>query len=255
MKPGSVKPTMDCWNDYSRTLPSGAKHSVKHREALTEFLHVNEGTVRRYMSGGTIQGEPLIRLRVFLSLKGYKVLELERLDSLQRELVELVSFDVITLDMFVNAMGYNSTSAALVLLRGDSRLILKEKRDIAIMLLELHKDDLMAAKELWYERLGIEEKSSSRIHTQAAVAASNSSVHKNDKASDDEIIFIGLVKALEPIAARIVESATPEDRKRLREKVGSKEFFGLSTNFNRLCSEAANTQYAGRTRDEHSHKH
>jgi hypothetical protein len=105
------------------------------------------------------------------------------------------------------------------------------------MLLELHKDDLMAAKELWYERLGIEEKSSSRIHTQAAVAASNSSVHKNDKASDDEIIFIGLVKALEPIAARIVESATPEDRKRLREKVGSKEFFGLSTNFNRLCSE------------------
>jgi len=252
--------TMACWRAYANTLPTGVPHSVKLREDLIEFLHVNEGTVRKYISGGHIQGEPLIRLRVFLSLKGYSVLELKRLPPLQLKLVEMVAFDVITVDDVVKKIGYASASGALRFLRGDTELGEREKKDIerrerVERLVREHEADLLAAKELWNERLGIQDAQVAPVTEDTKPESSVVEPEKKGKTSDDEAIFIGLAKALSLVSERLIRSSTPEIRKKLRDAVGLNEIFILSTSLNRFCSEAANSQYAGRSRDEHSPKH
>lgn len=247
---------VDCWQDYVKRLPVNSRNAVKQREDLIEFLQVGPGTVRKYMNGDVIQGLPLIRLRVFLSLKGYNVLELGVLDPFHLTVVEMVAFDVISLETVMSEIGYTSSSSALVFLKGNSKLVLKERVAAANNLVKKHREDLKAAKELWAEKIGHQDNTPKSVPEPVSAPPQNVKSPRNGKEfSDDEIIFIGLSKALGPVAARILDESTPEDRRRLRDKVGAHEIFGLSTSLNRLCSEAANTQYAGRTRDEQPTKH
>lgn len=259
MKSGT---TEACWKDYSKKLPSSTKNVVKYREDLIEFLNVGAHTVRKYMNGDTIQGLPLIKMRVFLTLKGYEILELKKLSPVHLKLVELVAFDVITLDEIVKEIGYATTSGALRLLRGDTLLRGRDQQDKERWekvegWIQEYGPDLNAAKELWMERLGTNKIVSVPQHTEieAPALVTPKISRRETTANNDEAIFIGLAKALEPVAARILEESTPEDRKRLRDKVGNQEIFELSTSLNRFCSETAFAQFTGRNRDKQTNQH
>lgn len=79
--------------------------------ALAAFCESQKDTVDHWITGRRFpQGEYRLRAQVFLSLTGYKVSEVERLDEGIRDLCELVALKAFTVDDLARELNYKGES-------------------------------------------------------------------------------------------------------------------------------------------------
>jgi hypothetical protein len=116
----------ECLVDLDRRLsaraPHGTKGASKAREPIAGFCAVDVQTVRVWLSptGNPPDGATLFRLYCFLDLIGYRVIEFERMSNVRRNVVELLGFQVATIEDLVRDCGYTKTSILYQVLRGDA---------------------------------------------------------------------------------------------------------------------------------------
>lgn len=202
--------TEECWGHFCLNI------SVLDQTLLKEgFESIYGKSVENEsfenLSGDLPKGEELIRLRYFLETQGYEVLELKNLSSEIYDLGKDISFNKISLNNVANKISMERDSL-LKALRG-ARMISSDRLS-------------MIRKVLKNEN----------VRADIEGAAKNISLDKVDV----EKIFESLIRALIPVAQRIVsDEFSIDDRRRLREMFENDDVFVLSNLMAAACTETA----------------
>jgi hypothetical protein len=127
--------------------PEAAVHLV------TDLIGVSPKTVQRWAKGeNPPMGVSLLKLRVLLDAAGYQVKEFIELPEVTRQFMQLIAFDLVTLDGARDILVYKNTTDILdVVLRG--RGIYPDKQYRMATLVEHSQEELAMARDEWQTRL------------------------------------------------------------------------------------------------------
>ena len=106
---------------FNAKVPPGKK-GFELRKLIANFCGVGDPTVQRWLSDFKDHlpvGEIEVKLKCFLDLNGYRVIELERLPRVVRNFVELIGFDLLSTNAAAELLGYVRVYSLYPVLRGD----------------------------------------------------------------------------------------------------------------------------------------
>ncbi len=134
--------TAECLADYARHS-SGVE--------LSKFVGCAPATAADWLAGTTMPtGEKLLRLRVYLALKGYDVTEFAETPPPAQELSTLIALNVLGLDEAQAQLGYTTVQQLYRFLFGRSAAV-RDRIWRLEKLLEEKKSDLQEALLNWEE--------------------------------------------------------------------------------------------------------
>lgn len=140
--------TQACVTDFANRFSTDLTRPV-----LAEFCKVERSTAGRWLNGHPLpKGEPLVRLRIFLSLVGYQLTELGDLSEDVRNLARIIAFDVVNLDDVREGLDYDNTSEVYRLVLRASGLMPQRVRRLEALVRE-HKDQLDKSRSGWQMRI------------------------------------------------------------------------------------------------------
>ncbi len=136
-------------------IPKGSKGSAKAKEPIAKFCNSTVKSVQDWLNGTVPKGEQLIKLMCWLSLMGYKVIEMQRLSNARRGMVELIGFNLLSRDQATEVLGYENFSLLSRVLCGRSGA--SHGKDQRMWeLLQERKEELQQRKEEARKQYGIE---------------------------------------------------------------------------------------------------
>lgn len=140
--------TTECLVDFFGKHPD-----LDTRYTLAEFAGVQESTVRRWQVGGNMpKGSPLLKVRVFLDLIGYKVKEFSELPELARQFAQLIAFGLISEEAARELLDYkNLQDVYRVLLKGEG--LMPQRVHRLRRFVESSTDELNQYSADWLEKL------------------------------------------------------------------------------------------------------
>jgi hypothetical protein len=100
-----------------------------------DFVGINRGTVRRWYTGTVPKGMVMLKVRVMLDMVDYDVEEYQSLPQLNKQLAQLIAFDVLSADDVMSYLKYTDDHAVhRIVLQGndvmpDRRFQLQELLD------------------------------------------------------------------------------------------------------------------------------
>ena len=99
-----------------------ARSTSEDERAMTAFCQINRQRIRDWRSGSYYpKGTPLIRLMVFLDLKGYEQVEFNDMRPYSKKLAFLLALDIVVVEDLVGELDYASAKPILAfVLRGRS---------------------------------------------------------------------------------------------------------------------------------------
>ncbi len=101
-------------------FPKGSKGAGKARHPIAEFCGVEQSSVERWFYRKSLpDGDVRIRLICYLSLRGYKIIEWERLSTNRRNFAELVGFGLLSMQEAAQLVGYTEASTLSQVLQGN----------------------------------------------------------------------------------------------------------------------------------------
>lgn len=210
----------------------------KRRNAISHLLGINQATGYEWFSNFRMpKGENLLRLRYFLELNGYQLLERQGMPELIREFSEQIALGAMSLAEAAEYIGTTSDVILDVVMR---RQGVSSQRETQVKeLVELHQNKATERLREWQatmKSLGFAQP------TTKTVAAS---LPQLSQLNDGQVIetLAHLVLATRPLAERVLsDDFSADDRRRLRELTAngrSNAVFDLSNLLNRLCGERA----------------
>jgi hypothetical protein len=113
----------ECLQHFAKSLPSKfAKGASYARKPMADFCGVKTSSVLRWLNAESTfpQGEIYLRLICFLDANGYKVIEMERMSSVRRNLTQLIGFKIISAQEAASLLGYSIPSTMFEALQGKS---------------------------------------------------------------------------------------------------------------------------------------
>lgn len=145
----------ECWrhftNRFNAKYPPGKKGLERIRKPIADFCAVGDQTVARWLSAekpSTPGGLTDIKLKCFLDLNGYRIIEFERLPRVLRNLSELLGYDVVSVEDAANILGYARPQNIYPVLREDEHWgVGREKEAKMFDLWKERKDDLELKKK------------------------------------------------------------------------------------------------------------
>ncbi len=129
-----VGDTRECLKDYFERYPTDEAQGL-----VARFTGANGQTIKDWDTGKyRPNGELLLKLRCFLDLVGYRVIEFEELPDVARQFARLIAYDIFSLEDAKQALDYRDIRAVYdVLLRSQGLM-----RDRALRLERNVKDNL-----------------------------------------------------------------------------------------------------------------
>lgn len=176
-----------------------------------------------------------IKVRSFLQRAGYTVTDYEALPPELKKLSDLLGRGVITPEQANEALGYHDQYEVIRLVSTRGRHVMKSRR---VAIEKLYRDALR------------ERTKQERSQTDLSIPATDREIAGSAPTRDTILpeMFLGMksfVALTVPIAEEMLQ-ASPEDRQRFRQEVGTKRLFDFSNNLHRfsqivnaLCSEKA----------------
>lgn len=228
-----VRTMKECLRHYVSSLPPRASKNVTEtRRPMKEFCGVDIRTVERWMFNGKLPvGEPLVRLRFFLEIMGYKVAELKRMPEELYKLGEMIAYDAISIEAAMTAMGFVNMQSIYRLALGKSGTT-KDRITTIHEMREACKNAIAAKRAEWNNKLGTNGQ-------QEAPVAEKSHQLAFGRGSELEVTGY-LILAMLPLAEKIVsDDFSADDRRNLREMTGGDAVFRLSNVLEALCGEKA----------------
>lgn len=179
----------ECWQHFTAAVYAAApKGSPRMREMIvpmTEFCGVTLKTILRWLYGnGTDQmptGLTHFKLMAFLDMLGYRVIELENLNATLRGVLELLAYDVVSVELLNKRTGVESVSCNYIstVIRGLQRP--SEARMRALWdLWKEHKGALETAKHTQRQKYPPLAQFLGRAVVPAARAAAKDAVPQSD---------------------------------------------------------------------------
>jgi len=126
----------ECLADLDKRLcaqaPKGGKGAPVVRQPVADFCGVGLQTIRRWLNprGETPTGEILCKLYCFLDMVGYRVIELERMPKVRRQILELIGFGLVAGNDVSSKLGYTQSSSLYQVLQNKAGTT--EQRDQAM---------------------------------------------------------------------------------------------------------------------------
>jgi hypothetical protein len=109
---------------FNETFPKGKKGISRFRKPMADFCGVGDTTIASWLSdvGHRLpMGEIEVKLKCFLDLNGYRVIELERLPRAIRNFAELIGFGLLTTDRAAELLGFARGSTLYPVLSQEGR--------------------------------------------------------------------------------------------------------------------------------------
>jgi hypothetical protein len=191
-------------------------------------------------------GENALRLRVFLQLLGYTVIDRRPQTPSLQELSLVVAFACIPIQDIADYIG-GAYDVVLEMALGRQGISSQREEKLQVLLAG-YKTEVERKKKEWLSVInelhlvGVAQESV----TVAPTLPAKSSGHVNS--SDPVEMLAHLLMVIKPLAERVAsDECSPDDRKRLRELVRngrSNLVFDLSNIFTRLCGERARNELA-----------
>ena len=105
-------------------IPRGSRGASEAKRPIADFCGVTVDTTTRWLNDPKHLpvGEVYIRLMCFLSVNGYRVLELERMKPKVRNFARLIGFGLVTSQEAAEMLNYSQISTLFQVLRGDPYL-------------------------------------------------------------------------------------------------------------------------------------
>lgn len=102
-------------------ISKGSRGAAEAKRPMADFCRVTVDTTTRWLNDPRHLpvGEVYIRLVCFLSINGYKVLELERMKPKVRNFARLIGFGLVTSQEAAEMLNYSQVSTLFQVLRGD----------------------------------------------------------------------------------------------------------------------------------------
>lgn len=141
----------ECLNHFGISLasraPKGTREAGQAKRPMAGFCGVGIGSVERWVRGaGLPVGGQHFKLMCYLDMAGYRVIELERMPKVLRNIVELISFGILSAQEATKLLQYSIISQLFVVLRGDQG-ISKEKEQKAWDIWKERRKELEKKKE------------------------------------------------------------------------------------------------------------
>ena len=114
----------ECLKHFSRSLvsqtPGVPGQEVQIKKSLADFCGVMTSSVGRWMRGDNLPvGAELIKLKCYLDMVGYRVIEFERMPKARRYFAELIGFGVLSSEQAADLLDYTTASKIYEVLRGE----------------------------------------------------------------------------------------------------------------------------------------
>ena len=114
----------ECWKHFAARFLAAYPSQNKQFEArkpIAEFCGLSPSGVKDWLVADRLPvGSTQLKLKCFLDLKGYRIIEFERLPKLIRGLSELIGYGVLKVEEVNQVIGYTQSFALYMVLRGDS---------------------------------------------------------------------------------------------------------------------------------------
>lgn len=197
---------------------------------------------------GFPKGLPLIRLRIFLEILGYKVKEIKQLATKPSvyHLAEMLAFGTLTPDAAVTILQYSCVQDVYRLVLRGMKSPIASRKKILEGLWEEQKSQVEQRRRELQEVIGVsplllEREASIPI---AFVPTKKKPTQAVSLGRNTELETLGhLVLAALPLAEKIASNDfSEEDRKKLRQITGGDAVYRLSNAMNQLCGEKARNQ-------------
>lgn len=143
--------TEKCMMHFSETFPTD-----RTRPLLAEFCGVEKRTPSDWLHGRNLPaGETLIKLRIFLSLVGYRVAELDNLSDSFRQLAHVIAVvERFSPDEVRQRLDYrNVQDVYRLVLRGNAGTLMENRLEKLKLLLEEAADELKMKLAMWRARI------------------------------------------------------------------------------------------------------
>lgn len=114
----------ECLNHFGVSLasraPKGTREAAQAKRPMADFCGVAIGSAERWVRGGSLPvGGQHFKLMCFLDMTGYRVIELERMPKVLRNIAELISFGILSYQEATELLQYSVSSQLFAVLRGD----------------------------------------------------------------------------------------------------------------------------------------
>ncbi len=244
--------TQECLEHFSQgnRFNTPEREACKLRNAVSEFFGINHQTGYGWFSQFRLPtGENLLRLRFFLSLLGYEVVERNVVPKILREFSDMVCLRTLSFEEAAYLIGGTAVPAVLLDVSFGRYGVSGEREEKITELVELYKKEATVKLEEWktkIESFGLANFSAIKI-----VPAQTPESSKEDSKPvlarlNGEVVktLAHLILAIKPWAELLLsEEFSPEQRQQLRELTAtngrSNAVFEVSNALNRLCSERA----------------
>jgi len=133
---------------FNARIPRRHKGRSEALEPMANFFGASVQTVRRWMDDESYalpKGELKLKLMYYLSLHGYKIIELKRMPEQLCNLAELIGFSVLSGKEVASRLGYHDAQQVYAIISGHDGMS-KEKQDLVWDIWK-EKRDLLEAKK------------------------------------------------------------------------------------------------------------
>lgn len=144
-------------------IPMGKQNAIRVRQSIADFCGVEHNTVRLWLNDPERRmpcGEAEIKLKCFLDLNGYRIIEFERLPRSIRNFAELIGFGILSVEDARNLLGYTRANILYPILRQEGRdkdiTLSKEKETRMFEIWKEKKDELEARKREAFKSFRLE---------------------------------------------------------------------------------------------------
>lgn len=114
----------ECWQHFrARFLeryPKGIKGGGDAKKPTANFIGVSPYTVTVWLHRHcNPEGEQHLKLMCYLELNGYKIIELERLKPVLRNIVSLIGYGLLPIETVSKQLGFSNPSSLSQVIKGD----------------------------------------------------------------------------------------------------------------------------------------
>jgi hypothetical protein len=111
-------------NRFNAKMPQGKKGLVEARKPIADFCGASDATVRSWLSDCERRlpmGGLELKLKCFLDLNGYRIIEFERLPKVIRNFAELIGFGILSIEEAGEVLGFSKCSTLYPILSQKGR--------------------------------------------------------------------------------------------------------------------------------------
>ncbi len=129
----------ECLKHLGRTIraqkPKGSKGAERVLQPIAGFCHAVPSSIKNWLfePDQVPSGSPMIRMMFYLDLLGYKVIELEKMQSGTKRLAELIGYTIVTAEVATAFIGYSSISTLYKVLQGDQNPCAEKMEKIRVL--------------------------------------------------------------------------------------------------------------------------